>query len=174
GLAPRARKARRTARAEVSRCPTPRPMTASGLMSKSRYPTTYPALATGRALTTPATRPAARSFRAFAAMSRKRAVTASSPAADRSCAAGGTCVPERRCTMQDLSNILPVDPVSALAPTSQAGGNMLSSNEEAMTAPGSQPVDVLTDRDVQSDPKITPSNKAEIAPGTDGKPKATQ
>ena len=76
--------------------------------------------------------------------------------------------------MQDLSNILPVDPVSALAPTSQAGGNMLSSNEEAMTAPRSQPVDVLTDRDVQSDPKITPSNKAEIAPGTDGKPKATQ
>jgi hypothetical protein len=62
--------------------------------------------------------------------------------------------------------------MKSLAPTSQAGGNMVSSNEEAMTAPGSQPVDVLKDRDVQSDPAIEMSNDTAIRPGTDGKPKA--
>ena len=41
--------------------------------------------------------------------------------------------------MQDLSNILPGDPVSCLVPTSQAGGNQVSSNANARTAPGSQP-----------------------------------
>ena len=76
---------------------------------------------------------------------------------------------------RDLSGILPVDPVSALVPTSQAGGNMLASNENAMTAPGSQPVDNLQDHQSQvlEDPSIEVSNKAPIAPGTDGKPQAS-
>jgi hypothetical protein len=67
---------------------------------------------------------------------------------------------------QDLSSLAK----NSLAPTSQAGGNMVSSNEEAMTAPGSQPVDVLTDRDVQSDPAIEMSNSTPVKPGTDGNP----
>lgn len=54
--------------------------------------------------------------------------------------------------------------------TSQAGGNMVSSNEDAFTAPGSQPVDKLTDRDVQSDPHV--EVPPEMPPGTSGKPKA--
>lgn len=74
----------------------------------------------------------------------------------------------------DLSGILPGDPVSVLAPTSQEGGNQQSSNELAMTAPGSQPVDVLKDRSVQVDPKIVASNKAVIGPATDGKPQASE
>lgn len=69
---------------------------------------------------------------------------------------------------QDLSSLAK----NSLAPTSQAGGNMVSSNEQAMTAPGSQPVDVLKDRDVQSDPTIEMSNSAQIEPSTDGKPSA--
>ena len=40
--------------------------------------------------------------------------------------------------MQDLSNLLG-DPINALAPTSQSGGNQIFSNENAQTAPGSQP-----------------------------------
>jgi hypothetical protein len=54
--------------------------------------------------------------------------------------------------------------------TSQAGGNMVSSNDGAHTAPGSQPVDKLTDRDVQSDPHV--ELPPPTPPGTDGKPKA--
>ena len=38
--------------------------------------------------------------------------------------------------------------------TSQAAGNMISSNERAMTAPGSQPADPLPDRDHQGDPTV--------------------
>jgi hypothetical protein len=56
--------------------------------------------------------------------------------------------------MQDLSHLLGPDPVSALAPTSQAGGNMMSSNRFAMTAPGTQPVDPLPPAKEQSDPVI--------------------
>lgn len=70
---------------------------------------------------------------------------------------------------QDLSDLLPGGKVSVLAPTSQAGGNMTSSNEQAMTAPGSQPVDKLVDRAVQSDPTIEVSGP-ELPPGEDGKP----
>jgi hypothetical protein len=71
---------------------------------------------------------------------------------------------------QDLSDVLPGDPISVLAPTSQEGGNQQSSNELAMTAPGSQPVDILKDRETQVDPKIEPTNSTQIKPGTDGKP----
>lgn len=73
---------------------------------------------------------------------------------------------------KNLSSVLPGDPVSVLAPTSQEGGNQQSSNEQAMTAPGSQPVDILKDRSVQVDPRIEASNKAPIAPSDDGKPQA--
>jgi hypothetical protein len=41
--------------------------------------------------------------------------------------------------VQDVSHLLPGDPISALVPTSQAGGNQVSSNANARTAPGSQP-----------------------------------
>ena len=41
--------------------------------------------------------------------------------------------------MQDLSDMLPGGPVNCLTPTSQQGGNQMVSNENAHTAPGSQP-----------------------------------
>lgn len=66
--------------------------------------------------------------------------------------------------MQDLSHLAE----NSMWPTSQAGGNMTSSNEQAMTAPGSQPVDKLVDRAVQSDPNVETSK--EIPVGSDGKP----
>lgn len=63
--------------------------------------------------------------------------------------------------MEDVSSLLPGDPITALSPTSQAGGNMMSSNRYAMTAPGSQPTDPLPPAKDQGDPKITPS----LSPG---------
>jgi hypothetical protein len=76
--------------------------------------------------------------------------------------------------MQDLSGLLP-DPISALVPTSQEGGNMQASNEQAMTAPGSEPVDVMHQAGdyFGNDPTVTPSNAAVIEPATDGKPQAS-
>lgn len=41
--------------------------------------------------------------------------------------------------MEDLSHLLKPDPVTAMAPTSQAGGHVPRSNDYAMTAPGSMP-----------------------------------
>lgn len=41
-----------------------------------------------------------------------------------------------------------------MAVSSMAAGNMVSSNEHAQTAPGSQPVDPLPDRTSQGDPTI--------------------
>lgn len=67
--------------------------------------------------------------------------------------------------MQDLSSKLPSDPVTALAPTSQAGGNMMSDSNWAMTAPGSKPTDPLPDRDEQGDPKITASDGPSVVKG---------
>jgi hypothetical protein len=52
--------------------------------------------------------------------------------------------------MQDLSHLA----AGSITATSQAGGNMVSSNEQAMTAPGSRPVDPLPDRDKQGDPRL--------------------
>jgi hypothetical protein len=77
---------------------------------------------------------------------------------------------------KDLSNLLPGDPISALAPTSQEGGNQQSSSADAMTAPGSPPVDNLRDDQnlVDVDPKVSPSNKVVIEPSDDGKPPATE
>lgn len=40
--------------------------------------------------------------------------------------------------MEDLSGLFS-DPISALVPTAQSGGNQVSSLANAMTAPGSQP-----------------------------------
>ena len=73
--------------------------------------------------------------------------------------------------MQDLSHILPSDPVTALAPTSQAGGNVMSSNNLVGTAPGSQPVDPLPPAKDQGEPKVIPSNSTQIKTGTTGKRK---
>lgn len=56
--------------------------------------------------------------------------------------------------MESLSHLLPGGPISALVPTSQAGGNMQSSSEQAATAPGSEPVDPLPDRASQGDPHV--------------------
>ena len=53
--------------------------------------------------------------------------------------------------MQDLSPLAKNGPWA----TSQAGGNMTSSNEQAMTAPGTPPVDPLPDREHQGDPTVT-------------------
>lgn len=65
--------------------------------------------------------------------------------------------------MKDLSNLAR----DSMTVTSQAGGNMSSSNEQAMTAPGSEPVDPLPDREHQGDPKLDIG--PEMAVGTDGK-----
>lgn len=54
--------------------------------------------------------------------------------------------------MRDLSDLA----VNSITATSQAAGNMTSSNATAMTAPGTEPVDPLPDRDHQGDPHLTP------------------
>lgn len=60
-------------------------------------------------------------------------------------------------------------------PTSQAGGNMIARSDEAMTAPGSQPVDNLDDHlsEVHEEPAVENTNKTPISPGTSGKPQAS-
>lgn len=73
--------------------------------------------------------------------------------------------------MQDLSSLLPVDPVTALTPTSQAAGNMMSSNEAAMTAPGGLPVDPLPPSKDQGSVKVDVSGPP-VRTGTSGKPRA--
>lgn len=70
----------------------------------------------------------------------------------------------------NLSGLLPGDPITALVPTSQAGGNMMSSNKLAMTAPGGEPTDPLPDRSKQGDVKVDAQKK--LSPGEDGKPQA--
>jgi len=54
-----------------------------------------------------------------------------------------------------------------------AGGNMMSDNKLAGTAPGSPPVDPLPPAKEQADPKISASNGQQVRPGTDGKPGAS-
>jgi hypothetical protein len=70
--------------------------------------------------------------------------------------------------MENLSHLLGPDPVSALCPTSQAAGNMTSSNRDAMTAPGGRPVDPLPDRSEQGDPEIDTTGHARTTV-TDGR-----
>lgn len=67
-------------------------------------------------------------------------------------------------SLQDLSHLA----VNSITATSQAAGNMTSSNRQAMTAPGSQPVDPLPPTMDQDDPNLTMS--PEIPVGTSGKP----
>lgn len=74
---------------------------------------------------------------------------------------------------RDLSGLLPHDPVTALTPTSQAAGNMMSSNSAAMTAPGGVPVDPLPPSKDQGDVDIDVSGPA-IPAGTSGKPQASK
>jgi hypothetical protein len=78
--------------------------------------------------------------------------------------------------MQDLSKVVfGSDPISALVPTSQEGGNMRASNELAMTAPGSTPVDVMQPAGeyFHNDPTVSTSNASVITPASDGKPQAS-
>lgn len=75
--------------------------------------------------------------------------------------------------MQDLSSLLPGDPITALSPVSMAGGNMMSDNKLAGTAPGSLPVDPLPPAKEQADPKISASNGQQARPGSDGKPRVS-
>ncbi len=75
--------------------------------------------------------------------------------------------------MEDLSGIYEQfgsDRITALAPTSQAGGNMMSSNHLAMTSPGSPPVDPLPPAKDQGDPKITASSSADVGTPAKRKP----
>jgi hypothetical protein len=68
--------------------------------------------------------------------------------------------------MQDLTQqVFKGDPISPLTGASMAAGNMMSSNDEAMTAPGSKPTDPLPDRDEQGDPKITASSGPAVVRG---------
>lgn len=78
--------------------------------------------------------------------------------------------------MQDLSKtVFASDPISVLVPTSQEGGNMRASNEDAMTAPGSVPVDVMQGPGeyFHNDPHVTVSNATAIQPADDGKQQAS-
>ena len=77
--------------------------------------------------------------------------------------------------MEDLTGIYEQfgsDRITALAPTSQAGGNMMSSNRLAMTSPGSPPVDPLPPAKDQGEPDVENSPGPRIQPGDDGKPEA--
>ena len=62
--------------------------------------------------------------------------------------------------MQDLSHLA----TNSLTVSSMAAGNMVSSNEQAMTAPGSRPVDPLPGREDQGGPN--PGMGAHGAVGT--------
>lgn len=78
--------------------------------------------------------------------------------------------------VQDLSKaVFASDPISALVPTSQEGGNMRASNMDAMTAPGSVPVDVMQGPGeyFHNDPHVTVSNATAIQPASDGKQQAS-
>jgi hypothetical protein len=61
--------------------------------------------------------------------------------------------------MQDNTDVyarLGTDPVTAMSPSSMAGGNRVSdSARQTMTAPGSDPVDPMPPQDMLGDPAIT-------------------
>jgi hypothetical protein len=69
--------------------------------------------------------------------------------------------------MQDLSPLAK----DSMWASSQAGGNMTSTNRQAMTAPGSPPVDPLIDRASQGDPTVQLGEQMKT--GTSGKPQAS-
>jgi hypothetical protein len=70
--------------------------------------------------------------------------------------------------VKDLSHLAK----DSLTVTSQAGGNMSSSSKNAMTAPGSEPVDPVQPASKQGDPALDIPATA-IKPGTNGKPQAS-
>lgn len=72
--------------------------------------------------------------------------------------------------MEDLTSMLKPDPVSALVPTSQQGGNNPHQNN-AMTAPGGDPAGGLG-ADVSEAPVV--ETQPRIKPGTDGHPQPGQ
>ena len=78
---------------------------------------------------------------------------------------------ENNGSYQDLSG-MPLAR-SSMWPTSQAAGNMTSSARNAMTAPGSPPVDPLPPASEQGDPDVQYSGP-EIPAGTSGKPQASK
>ena len=69
--------------------------------------------------------------------------------------------------MQDLSSLAK----DSMWVSSQAGGNRQSSNELAMTAAGSPPVDPEVPADHLSDPHV--SATSDLPVGTSGKPQAS-
>ena len=78
--------------------------------------------------------------------------------------------------MEDLTGIYEQfgsDRITALAPTSQAGGNMMSSNRLAMTSPGSPPTDPLPPAKDQGDPKITASGSQDVGTPAKRRPSGT-
>jgi len=75
--------------------------------------------------------------------------------------------------VEDLSHLLKPDPVSALVPTSQHGGNQVADNSNAMTAPGGASGDLGNDLGtavVVNPPKVETQSKTQ--PGDDGMPQA--
>jgi hypothetical protein len=71
--------------------------------------------------------------------------------------------------------MLQPDPVTALTPTSQAGGHVPRSNEYAMTAPGSVPAadhDTFVTEPVPYNPPVVDVTGDKIPPSDDGKPQA--
>lgn len=75
--------------------------------------------------------------------------------------------------MEDLTSLFEQygsDRITALSPTSMAGGNMVSSNRLAMTSPGSPPVDPLPPAKDQGDPVITPSGAVPVGTPAKRKP----
>jgi hypothetical protein len=70
--------------------------------------------------------------------------------------------------MRDLSPLAK----DSMTATSQAAGNMTSSPAQAMTAPGSEPVDPLPPTEELDNPNLEMT--APIPPGTSGKPQASR
>lgn len=68
--------------------------------------------------------------------------------------------------MQDLSH----HAADSVAPTSEASGNMMSSNSQAMTAPGGRPVNPLPNRTEQGDPRIDMTDHARTVIYSEGAP----
>lgn len=75
---------------------------------------------------------------------------------------------ENKGSYQDMSGLA----ADSIWPSSQAAGNMTSSSRQAMTAPGSAPVDPVPDRNEQGDPTIRLG--AEMPVATSGKPQASR
>ena len=76
--------------------------------------------------------------------------------------------------MDDLSGLLKPDPVTALTPTSQAGGHVPRSNENAVTARGSVPAadhSTFAMVPVTAEPPVI-EKQEKSSPGDDGKPQA--